>query len=245
LPATELRLEKPMKEFKRLWNKIQENGLSHYLTHPMYIMNYSKYNLHMLRERWLKKSVLIYILAVKLEPRENNSDVYIQCINSVEPMKEYAHLREIEEPSWNGNYLAELKKRFDRGDLCIAVLENGKIVSHVFASHSHCDFGVFPYSLDLPKQVVGIYDAFTLSNYRGRGLYKAAFNYCVNICYQKGFKDAWGVISSSNVHSMMVNRSLGMQKIIEVTMSQSWGLRRHTIRRLNNFIDKLPQLRKI
>lgn len=27
-------------------------------------------------------------------------------------------------------------------------------------------------------------------------------------------------------------------------MYQRWGLRRHTIRRLNNFIDELPQFRK-
>ena len=44
---------------------------------------------------------------------------------------------------------------------------------------------------------------------------------------------------------MMVHRSLGMRKIIlEVTMYQRWDLRRHTIRRLNTFVDELPQFRK-
>ena len=233
-----------MKEIKRLWSKIQENGLSYYLIRPRYIINYSKYILHTLRERWPKKFASIYILAIKLEPQRNNSDIYIQCINSVEPIKEYAHLREIEEPSWNGNYLAELKKRFARGDLSVSVIEDSKTVSHLFVNHDYFEVGEFSYSINFPKHTVGFYDAFTLSNYRGRGLYKATFNYCANICYQKGFKDAWLGISSSNVHSMMVHRSLGMQKIIEVTMSQSWGLRRHTIRRLNSFIGELPQFRE-
>ncbi len=234
-----------MKEFKRLWSKIQENGLSHYLTRPRYIVSYGQYILHTLRERWPKKSVSIYILVMKLKPRKNNSDIFTQCINSVEPMKEYAHLREIEEPSWNGNYFAELKKRFARGDLSVSVIEDSKTVSHLFVNHDYFEVGEFSYSINFPKHTVGFYDAFTLSNYRGRGLYKATFNYCINICYQKGFKDAWLGISSSNVHSMMVHRSLGMRKIIlEVTMYQRWGLRWHIVRRLNTFVDELPQFKK-
>ncbi len=234
-----------MKEFKRLWIKIQENGLSHYLTHPRYIITYSKYILHLLRDRWPKKSDSIYILAMKLEPRRNNSDIYIQCINSIEPMKEYAHLREIEEPSWNGNYLAELKRRFARGDLSVSVIEDGKTVSHLFMNHDYFELGEFSCSLNFPKHTVGFYDAFTLSNYRGRGLYKAAFNYCVNICYQKGFKEAWLGIAPSNVHSLIVHRSLGMDKIcLEVTMFQRWGFRRYAIRHLNTFIDELPEFKR-
>ena len=92
---------------------------------------------------------------------------------------------------------------------------------------------------------MGFYDAFTLHNYRGKGFYKAVFNYCVNVCYKKGFKEAWLGISLDNAHSFLVHRSLGMRKILlEVTMFQRWGLRWYRVRHLNIYIDEFPKLKR-
>ncbi|MCK4782429.1 MAG: hypothetical protein KAV87_01665 [Desulfobacteraceae bacterium] len=49
-----------MNEFKRFWSKIQENGLSHYLIRPRYIVSYGQYILHTLREQW-PKNLFLYI----------------------------------------------------------------------------------------------------------------------------------------------------------------------------------------
>ena len=76
---------------------------------------------------------------MKSESCKNNSDIFSRPIYSVETIKEYAHLREIEKPSWKGSYLAELRRRFPRGDLRVSVFENGNIVSHVFVNHGHFD----------------------------------------------------------------------------------------------------------
>ena len=232
-----------MEELKRLQTKIRENGLTHYLTKPRYIVSYGRYLLNTLKERWPEKSASIYVLEMSLEPREISSVISPKFIDCIDSMEEYARIREIEEPSWNGNYIDELKRRFEKGDLCCALLDSSRVVSHIFVTHNYCNLGEVSYQLDLPESTVGFYDVYTLSSYREKGLYKTTFNYCVDRCYRDGFKNAWMWIPPNNFNSLVVHRKLGMQKIIlEVSMHQRRGFRFHSFHRLKTPIDHLPEL---
>lgn len=237
-----------MSEIERTRSRLRQHGLSYYLRQPKYIASYSGYLFRLLKERWSDRRVSMYIFEMPLETfrrsqLQSNQNVLKQCINSVEPMLEYARIRELEEPAWNGNYVLELERRFARGDFCFAMLMHGKVVSHIFVTQSYCDLGEVSYRLRLPQYSVGLYDVYTLFNYRGKGLYKTIFSYCVGECYNKGFQRALMWIVSDNIKSIMVHSILGMRRItLEVIMRQRWGLRWHQLRSLSIDSSELLKL---
>jgi len=189
-----------------------------------------------LKERWPKKFASIYVLEMDLSPFksnpiETNDDIDSKCISPIAPLLEFIRIRELEEPAWNGNYRTEIENRFHRADLCFAASIEGIVVSLIFVTKYNCFLGEGLRGLELPRDTADLYDVYTVTGWRGKGLYKRVFSYCVEECYNLGFKQAWMWIFLYDIRSLTVHKKLDMRNIIlEVIMHQRWVLRWHKTR---------------
>ncbi|MFX0195697.1 MAG: hypothetical protein ACFFCW_06200 [Candidatus Hodarchaeota archaeon] len=233
-----------MNEPQSLMSKLHEKGLFYYLMHPQYVIRYGFRMINKLLERLPPRHEVLYIVEMPLSLTSLSSNtlttnIPTTRIESVSQLFEFASLRETEDPIWKGKYQIELKRRFSRGDLCFAGLENGKIVSVEFATFRQYYCPEIDYLLTLPNKACALFDAYTLMEFRGRGFYKAT-NYSLLSCLLNlRFQTLYGWIPPSNIIAFDVHNRLGFTNIaMEITMHQFLGFRQHVIRKLNISVDE-------
>ena len=234
-----------MGEVQRIRRLLRDRGLLHYIMRPRYIWTYGKYALHTIRERWPERRCSIYVLEMPVSPLEAMPGIRIHDIDCVEPLLEFAHEREAEDEEWHGkSYVAELEQRFARDDRCFAAEQEGRIASILFTTSGPCLISEVGYVLSLPERTPGLYDVYTLPRYRGKHLYSAVFRSCINACASEGYSAVWMWILPENLVSFRVHDQLGLRRIIlEVSMHQRRGIRRHAVRQLDMNIEDLSQMR--
>lgn len=212
-----------------------------YIKQPKLFLGYARYLLDELCARWPKKEMSIYVLEMKIPTtRAEKTLPVVKRINSLEPLMDFISLREQEDPIWHGNYLNELKERFEKGNLCFATFDNERVISTLFVTFGGYYFAELDYALRFPEGVFGVIDVYTLKDYRGTGCYGKAFKACASDFAGSEFEKLYGFIAPDNKVSLMTHNRLGLNHIImKVSMYQHWGFRRHTVEKMDTYIENI------
>ena len=228
-----------MNEVTRLIAKVQENGLFYYLVRPQLAVRYGTRNIEKLIRRLPYRRELIYVVEIPLATATLSSNIPTLRIQSVPPLLEFAGIREREDPTCKGSYEAELERRFSRGDICFAALENDKIVAVQFLTFGQGYIGEIDYLFTFPEKACGSIDSYTLRQFRGRSFHEATHYAILSYLAGTEFKSVYGWIPPWNKAAFKVHNKLGFKNIFfEITMKQRLGFRHHIIRELNTTVDE-------
>ncbi len=115
-------------------------------------------------------------------------------------------------------------RRFDRGEICFAAVHEGKIVSYLWLAHG--EIGIEEINLavsTLPNEVY-LYDAFTLTPCRGKGLYPVVLKEALLYAGQNGFSRALIFVAVNNTASRRGVLKVGFLEFQVVTYLEILGI---------------------
>jgi len=183
----------------------------------------------------------VYLLEMPLLHQNLNSNMSARWFTGIESLLPFARERQLQDEQWSRqSYVNELKERFKKGDQCLALEMDHKIVSVIFVTEKSCLIKAVKYLLTIPEKTVGLYDVYTIPAYRGQNMYSKLFFLCVNACIEKGYERAWMWIMPHNRVSLAVHNKLGMNHIIcLISLCQIFGLKWYIVKPLNMFIADL------
>jgi GNAT superfamily N-acetyltransferase len=92
------------------------------------------------------------------------------------------------------------------------------------------------YKLEADEKTALLIDGYTLSEHRGKGIYKAVWNYCLEYLRSRGDLDRiYGFILVKNKRSLIVHRKLQLQDIILViTYLRIFGVNLHFKKKISD-----------
>lgn len=219
----------------RIKRKLTTRKINHYLQHPASLFTAFKKHTKLMKET-------MYLLNMKLNARTVSYDaIEVECITSLSSILPFIRVRQKEDVNWRSNdYYMEVKRRFECGHKCFALRYNKEIVSTIFIGINQCYIAPVAYNIRLPSNVVGFYDVYTVSAYRGKGFYAKLFNITVNKCMEEGFDEAWMWIMPHNVVSLKVHDKLGMNHIFKIiTLYQRFGIRWHDVQDVDIYVRQI------
>lgn len=172
----------------------------------------------------------IFILEAGLKNRY--TEVKLDNGVNIEVIKDHNRLQDFidKRGKWYYDYSKDL---LDNGNYCFAVNVDGKIVSCLWTSFNFIYFHSMKYFLPVNSNVVPLIDAYTITEYRGKGFYKTLWNYFVNYLIDTGKYDRIYVpILSGNKSSLQVHGKLGADKIVmRVVLIKGFGFVFHFIKK--------------
>ncbi len=106
----------------------------------------------------------------------------------------------------------EMERRFRQGETCLGLFFGDELghVSWMVPGFLPIDRGISPVPV---KGAVGIYDMFTLGEFRGRGAQTAALAELSRVAYRKGYRTAVAGIYENNAPSRHVFEKVGFRNI--------------------------------
>jgi len=220
---------------KQLWDK---EGILLWPPTLVSFRNMFRFFLKLLKRHMFFRVSTIYLLEMPLCRCEADTHITARYITGIEPLLLFAREREAQDSQWHArSYVRELEERFQKGDRCLALEADAKIVTVIFMSEKTCLIKAIGYTLTIPEKTISLYDVYTAPAYRGRGLYGQLFSFCVNECARQQYERAWMWIMPHNLTSLKVHHTLGMNHIIRsISLCQIFGLRWHITKSLNTFI---------
>jgi len=107
---------------------------------------------------------------------------------------------------------AEMERRFRQGETCVGVFFGGELghVSWMVPGFLPIDRGIDRVPMD---GAVGIYDMFTLGNFRGRGAQTVALTELSRMAYRQGYRSAVAGIYEGNAPSRHVFKKVGFRNV--------------------------------
>lgn len=172
----------------------------------------------------------LYIFEIIL--KEKYPDIKLKEGMKIEIVKDVNELSEFSKRrgDWYNEYAKDL---LDKGNLCFVMKVDGKIASCVWTSFKNVKFNDVQYDLKVTDNIAPLIDGYTLEEYRGMGIYRIIWNYCVNylIDMQK-FDRIYGGVLNCNKRSLKVHDKLNLNKVImEVILIKGLGFRFHVIKK--------------
>ncbi len=92
-------------------------------------------------------------------------------------------------------------RRFERGEICFAAVYEGKIVSYCWMAQGKIGIEEIDLAVATLPDEVYLYDAYTLDEWRGKGLYPAVLNEMLLYAGQTGFSRALIFVAVNNTAS--------------------------------------------
>jgi hypothetical protein len=109
-----------------------------------------------------------------------------------------------------------LKKRFFRGDRCFAVLNGCAIVSYFWVLFSQREMFNFRIKINLQANQAWMYDAITIKEARGKGLYPNIILKIAEVLKSQGIEELFVDSNVSNRASIRGIKKVGCRKIADI-----------------------------
>lgn len=192
--------------------------------------------------RWPNLTDSIYLIEMPLAARFSIADLrVVKKRQWDEEVEQFARKRQAEDDQWRGlDYVSEAQEHLAVNDWCYLGYKGEQPVGIIFASRGPCYIKPVRYRLQLPPDVVGLYDVYTVPAFRGRGFYTFLFNAALKDCVAQGFRQAWEWIMPHNEISLRVHERLGLNHVFrKITIRQRWGVRWHRFEDLDMSVQAL------
>jgi len=223
---------------------LKSKGIKYLLQNPSEIYLIFPLTLRVFKNRMKKDITEIFLLEMDLGPREYDKSYTYAVGNNANELMQFVKDRINEDETLSGfNYKENIYLRMEKGDKYFILKKNGVIASILFVSYSRTFISPVAYELKIPDGYVGIYDVYTLQEYRGKGLYQNLFNFCVDNLFKDGYRKAYLWLMKHNIPSIVVHNKLGMKTVVKVIiMKQKYGLRWKKVKEVsfnsNNLLKK-------
>lgn len=185
-----------------------------------------------------RKFYVVELLLGARSERYSDPVYHVEMVSEVDELNALLEERE----AW---FRGAAARRFMEGALCFVVKADGKVISCLFATVSDFHFPVHvhphvEYHIPIDNGTVGIFDAYTLPEYRGIHAYSAAFSACMKYFTEAGFTRAWVVIAADDVRSLTVHQRLGMDRIVTLVKSVRFlGVTKHSVRSTDRPVEEV------
>ena len=123
---------------------------------------------------------------------------------------------------------AHIRARLERGDRCFVCRHEGRIVDAGWAATGRVPVPYLHRDLVLPSGDVYVYDAHTLPECEGRGLYVARNAFCARHYQDLGFRRCLAVVAVENKVPLAVLRRNGARPVGGYTCLRCFGFSRVT-----------------
>lgn len=187
------------------------------------------------------------VLIMKLRPEETgapNPDLEIKELLSsdVAQMLSVMYLRQ-----------TDIHKRFDHGDRCFAVIDDGKISSYMWVQYGVKHLDELYWVLNLNPHQAWFYNAVTLKHARGRGYYPNLYFHMAKVLRLAGFNELLIDVNERNRPSIRGLEKVGFKQVAKVQMKKRLSKFRYKItvfdkqawRELSGIINDFPGTRSV
>lgn len=206
----------------KIYHKIRQKGIKHYLKIILRII------LNTITPKYSK--ILVFeILTKNYKLNKERNEVVVKIAKNMDEMKNFIEKR-------GKLYLNFSKKLFEKGNLCFYGEIHQQIVSCVWTSFNEVDLVEVKYLIKVDKKTVPLIDGYTLPEYRGQGVYKAVWDYCIEYFQNnQNYERIFGFILPSNVRSLKVHKKLQLRNVIlEITYLRILGSNFHFLKNKEN-----------
>jgi len=178
----------------------------------------------------------LYVLELVPKPdlaRSNDYGYQVGIASGLDDLRTLLERRE----KWFGE---EAEQRLGKGDVCFVARFNGDVISCLFATFNSVYLPDVEYDLSLDEDTVGLIDAYTLPEFRGKHVYSLVFDACSGHFSRVGYRKVYGFIAPDNVRSLKVHRKLGLDRIVfDITLVRFLGVRKHFINSDHRLIQEI------
>jgi len=126
-----------------------------------------------------------------------------------------------------------LAKRFDDGDRCFGLIENGEIANYFWAEFQHKDLHELHLEFNLLSEQLWMYNAITVGNARGRSLYPNVIRFMAKSLRQSGFKEAYVDVDPTNIPSIRGLEKAGYTRVVLIDMKKVFSKRTYSFQVCN------------
>jgi ribosomal protein S18 acetylase RimI-like enzyme len=137
-------------------------------------------------------------------------------------------LRSADVPKLNklkGLRAGKVEERLKAGHLCFIGEKNGDIVHYRWICFNEAPVDELERKIRVRPNSAYMYDAYTVPNYRGKGIHPVVLTNAADYLFQSGIKEMYSVIMSNNYSSLRTWQKIGSQKIGEVTFVKLFNSR--------------------
>jgi RimJ/RimL family protein N-acetyltransferase len=186
---------------KKLYQKIREKGIKHYLK---IILK----KLLIIMVPGYKKLFVFEILLSEYKSIGGMDNIVLKVVRDIDEIMPFIRKRE----EW---YLNHSRDLLMKGNLCFVGEVDNQVACCVWTSYNEVYLSEIKYRLKVDKNIVPLIDGYTLPQYRGLGIYKAVWDYCIKYFQaQPGYEKIYGFIASSNKRSLKVHKKLRLENIV-------------------------------
>jgi hypothetical protein len=122
-----------------------------------------------------------------------------------------------------------LQRRFDRGDRCFAVVDNGNIISYFWARFGLKDSCELHLKFELKPHQAWMYNAITVRSARGRNLYPNVIRYMAKALLQSSVEEAFVDVELRNKASIQGLEKAGYKRLVLIHTKRLFSKTRYHI----------------
>lgn len=141
-------------------------------------------------------------------------EAHVEALTSMtEPLRRFCLARY---HRWSDDADAAIRsyeRRFARGDVCFALMEEDEITCHVWGSERTLAESELERHVTLRAEEVALYDIYVLPGHRGGGRYPQVFPHFVRYYRARGKTAIQMVIDGDNEASFRSNRRIGFRRV--------------------------------
>lgn len=158
---------------------------------------------------------IVYLTIYKISDSNGFDEGRLLLIHDIGKFKQL-FVDHIQQQYRNVNrYLYEVEGRFQAGHICAVFINNDGIASSfLFVGFKSVYLNPVHKKLLLPANEVAIYDVFTVSKFRGQGLYPRLFHLAVHYLAKQGISAIWLWLMPHNLVSIKTHIKLGFKRIV-------------------------------
>jgi RimJ/RimL family protein N-acetyltransferase len=124
----------------------------------------------------------------------------------------------------------QILARFERGDRCFAVIEDGSIASYMWVAGKTHHLSEAYSSFRCDGDQAWLYNAVTVRSARGRGYYTQLFQYILAALSEQGMRRLYGYAEEDNFPSRAGMRKAGFEPVACLNVTKFLGSRRLHVR---------------
>lgn len=154
------------------------------------------------------------------------------------------HLATIEEMQNEQEYQDYMKRcgftkkeiiyRLQKGLTLFILKENNKMVYFLWMEKKNAVIKGFHMPLHLPQEIVYSSGAYTLPDYRGKGIASKIKKEVFHYLKEEGVKKVLGVDMPENTVALRINKKLGYKEYQTVTYKRYWYIRYYTVQKYSS-----------
>lgn len=204
-------LRRKLKVFVQLLIRLELRGILQRISKTL-PFSFFRYNRIIILELEERKKFRKYEAATLRQATEKNLEPLARCLGRAKP---------------------ELKKRWERKDICFLAEANGSAVSATWVSFQKYRLDEVDYIFDPGANGIFLYDSYTVPEWRLKGIHVNVMQYLLDCLLNHSVEKVYSAIEHGNDLSLRTHLRFGFKVAQHITHVKVFGFRWHLVKSLS------------